>query len=297
MDLLLHKDCFIEYINCLLKPNKDNNQNLLLGILNNQCNRVVINKTLQQLISDEIPGGHPLRNFYELFVAQLINDRGVVINSNNESELDEVLEEIDIYYADTLPLNRKSGTYAKVSYNEFASLSNLNFASLQRSQKPNSNWIICNLAYLCPNSLTLRYSDYNNINEVLSSLNVIYGLANKKTFVNIFDRHQNLEHRLFDWFIGKCRVEYLTMRTPIVVVNDFVLRLRNKFTRAHVYVANNNNNIHERRVLFEGLSIEFDDDFINIDPARPTWKIDITCCETQSEIHLNKKATLFTKAT
>lgn len=288
MDILLHHDCFQEYIKSLLEPARSVDYVILTSIINNPHHRFLFNKQLEKLISEAIEKDHPLRNFYELFIVNFINGKIIPIEINDE----ELYQNLDSKYKE-ISTKAKSGTYLKFSFDRVIN-DHVSFVEIKKSKKPNKEWLYTSLAVSCNNSVTVRYNDFENVNQIVALLESAYEITNDYEFVNIFDRNQNLDHRIFDWFLGRSRIEYLTMRMPKHQINSFLAELRGKFIRAHVYVAAAVN-IHERRILLKGLIVEFDDDFQNITPDRPTWKIDITCCDMTAKSFLEKKANLFNK--
>ncbi len=104
--------------------------------------------------------------------------------------------------------------------------------------KPNKQWFVINTAAINPSGLTVRYFDFNSDSEIQAYLENIYEHATDIEFVNIFDRNLNLEHLLFDWFIGKSRIEYLTQFcSSDQIRRELSSKLKSKFRRIQIYTA------------------------------------------------------------
>lgn len=293
MDVLLHQAAFVKYFSSLTLPLKSAEDILIANIINNSNNKFLFNGNFESQIRAQIDQANPIFDVYQQFIQNFINSSIISLPSSGAQTDDEELIKMNSHYNNVNKVAKQT-TYVRIGYTTNPSLKAHDFAFFDTISKPNFDWACINLAANNPNSITVRYNDFRTVADVKRFLDSIYKLANSISYINVLDRYKNIGHSLFDWFIGKSTIEYLTLRGEVIELKQFQKDLRNKFKKAFIYTTSRQY-LHERKLFFSDLIIEFDDDFHNIDPGQPNWKIDITCCSITFNQFKEKKNLRFKK--
>ncbi|MFC0777163.1 hypothetical protein [Flavobacterium sp. HJSW_4] len=298
MDLLITPKLVSSYIKSLNKINKNDAEKIIHLFFDNENNNFIVNKKLLELYESEFsPDSYEFVKFQDEMV-HLLNGRG--INKGTQKiNLDEVLQDSEKKYLAEKTCNE---IYMNLSDNAANSLKNEFSAVLDNlSDKKSKDYTFFYLAAYNPISLTKRFYDFDTDDDIKLFLEDIYKLRTKNK-ITIFDKNINLTHRYYDFFKNKgLAFDYYTLKHrsfDIVERSNQYRILRDFFNRCAVYVYRAPvSNIHERRVMFNNLIIEFDNDPANILVSEPNWKIDIFVCNTiKSEID-NKGRRLFQRDT
>lgn len=290
MDLLLHKDLILQYFKNLNRLDLDGNEQYVEKIMKNNNNNFLLSRNIITHLKEIIPKDDPVRNFFEQFILKIISERRV---TNPPPSSDCYNYEEEFMY---LSQNHANDLLFIISFYNYRYLESKlsNIASIININKPNFHWVVVNLAANSPLPITVRYFDFNSNTEINHFFEIIFNLPSKINVINIFDRNCNLGHSYFDSIINKgILIRYYTAQKRIFSDTVFCRnQIKSKFINRYSMFITDIHNIHERRIIFNNLIIDTDEDFWNLEFDRPTWKIDITYCELTAN-ELLKKRSLF----
>lgn len=294
MDLLLDDKIFGLYFNNKLNPNIDQTGLIINNILENQNNKFVFNLNFYKFIEKEISQDIVIREFFKQYIKKLIQSRVITVDSTNNDNIE--IELIGMYNKYKTLQVPKSGFIARIVLTKSNLTINHNFASIDNYIKPNFDWFVIETAKVNPNCVETRYSDYTNQAEIIDYLEKVYKLSEQIDYVNIFNRYCNLNHDLLNFFhqIQEARIEYITLSASLAELKNYYNALKSTFRRVQIYTGRPIY-LHERRIMFNGIIIEFDDDFENIVYNAPNWKIQIYVCRNLEGQYLRKKANFFNR--
>jgi hypothetical protein len=141
--------------------------------------------------------------------------------------------------------------------------------------KPNYDWLICNLAILYPNKVTVESWDVANNKQIEQLFKDIFSLPNKIDYVNIFDTQCNVGHAYFDSIINREKVGYYTKRSNTVGDEENYSKFKNKFLSKFKMFTIDRSRAHGRRILFGDVIVSIDNDFQNLKANSQDWFVDI----------------------
>lgn len=295
MDLLLSPQLFSLYINNLNKIVKSQEENLISLIFNNVNNQFILNrKLLDKYESEFAPQSNELDRFQNELV-MLLDNKSINISSSKNSLLDILNETNDNY----LQQKNDRETYVNLSVNAENSINNDFSAILDNYNNLLSrDHIYFYLAAYNPIGLTKRYYDFASNKEIKDFLENIYKIRTHNE-INIFDRNINLGHSYYNFFKNKRhQFKYFTIfKKDLIERSDDYRTLNSFFARCSMLIYRGAKiNLHERRIMFNNIIIEFDNDIANILVTEPTWKLNIYVCnKIWSKIEQKKVA--FTRDT
>jgi hypothetical protein len=286
MYILLYKDTLIKYFNS--KNIKSySSKDILDKIIENDSNKLILSSTYIELLEKQIAPDK--LDFFKTYITHILDNNRIksIKTSKKSLTLEDEFEEINN--------NNIENFLIKIAMEEDDIIKKLsNVTILNMSEKTNIHWIKSELA--CNNKLTLRYYEFKDNKEIKDFFDNIFSLPQKINIVNIFDRYCNLEHDYFNYLPkNKILVYYYSClnRTEDKIKKEELLK-KKLGGKSQLYITNTSKNIHERKILFENLILETDEDFENLDINRHTWKIDFTYCENTTK-ELLKKKVKFTK--
>ncbi|TDQ06239.1 hypothetical protein [Pedobacter metabolipauper] len=273
MDILLSKEVFQKYFDNLNNHSKDESLTDLFALINNHNNRFVICKILIEHLEKRNEGSSYAQVFLLPFLTNIINNQSINIKPQASSG-EDLTEDLKNGYKLNSSITKKD-IFLVVALKADTTSTENNYIILDEVNKPNKNWIFLKLAGSHPNSISLRWYDFNSNNLVIKTFKEILSVISSGSQVDIFDKQVNLDHAFFDAFNQNNLVHYYTLFGAYRGNSD---SLYSKFKRVKIFTTGNRNHIHERRILVNNLIIEVDDDFWNLQPQRNTWKIDVTYC-------------------
>lgn len=279
MDLLITPKLVHSYIMNLNKINKNDEEKLVNLIFENNNNKFILNKKLLDFFEAEFQtDSYEFVKFQDEMV-NLLYSKGIN-KGTDELLLEKVLEETEKKY-----LNEKTcfEVYMNLSENEDNSLNNNYSAILNKISNPiGKDFTFFYLAAYNPISLTKRHYDFSNEAEIKTFLECLYKLKTTN-YLSFYDRNINLTHNYYDFFKNKgLRINYFTLKHrnfDIVERKNQYQTLKSFFNSCSMHVFRAPLKIiHERRLMFNNVIIEFDNDPANILVNEPTWKIDVFVC-------------------
>ncbi len=259
---------------------------LLQSLFTNEENNYVMNRVFWNFVMETISEDDPKSDLYRQFFLKLMNDgRIITIKVDLDGNYKDTFEKLILSYQSNDA--NKGSTFLILNLKHDTAIGHPNVASIEEVKKPNKHWLFYNLAAFSPNSITVRYFDFNTNKEIIDFLDAAYTLIHKPDVVWIFDRYRNLDHECFNFLISKVRFHYITASVNKGQGRSVISEMSRKLKSNAVFIAPSNQ-LHERRVLIKDLIVETDEDFSNLSKDRETWKIDITCCNKTSISLLNK---------
>lgn len=296
MDLLISPYLVQKYINVSSTGRLAKSQDdiILSSIFENKNNRFILNQKLLDFYEGLFaPNSNELDIFQQQFV-ELINERGISKASNKSSLKDVLLETQDNY------LNEKNDLeiYMNLSVDDSDSCEGKFSGYFSKmSTERLRHFLYFNLAANNPNPLTYWYYDFNSNDEIKLFLNNIYELYTGGE-IDIFDAYLNIGHSYYDFFLHQAnKINYYTAFMParkIVEKIDANRGLIDYFKKVFIFRAHHSTYLHERRIKFNNISIEINNDFANVLIAEPTWKIDVYVCN-RIVGEINRKKQFFSR--
>lgn len=279
MDLLVTPKIVYNYILNLNKINKTNEEKIINLIFENNNNKFLLNKKLLEFYESEfIPDSYEYIKFQDEMV-NLLYTRGINKGANEE-DLVNLLEKTEKKY-----INEKSCQEVYLNLSECAENSlNNDFSAIltNYSNSKTKDYTFYYLAAYNPISLTKRHYDFSDEKEIKSFLDSIFKLRTSNELL-IFDKNINLSHPYYNILKNKSlRINYYTLKHrnfDIVERKNQYHTLKSFFNNCSMFVFRAPNRIiHERRLIFNNIIIEFDNDPANLLINEPNWKIDIFVC-------------------
>lgn len=281
MDLLVTPNLVSNYIMNLNKINKNGEEKIINLIFENSNNKFIINKKLLECFEAEFQAdSYEFVKFQDEMV-NLLSSKGIN-KGTKEVDIKKILEETEKKYLKEKNCNE---VYLNLSESDDISLKNKFSAILSEFSNPKSkDYTFFYLAAYNPISLTKRHYDFADEAEIKSFLDSIYGLKTTNE-LSIFDRNINLTHNYYNFFKNKgLKINYYTLKHRsfnLVEKKDQYTTLIRFFNRCSMFVFRAPHKIiHERRLMFNNIIIEFDNDPANILVSEPNWKIDVYVCNT-----------------
>lgn len=277
MDLLISPKLVSSYINNASKIGKTEEEKLTMLLFENSNNKFIVNKKILTHYENEFSSESSELDKYRLEFVKIIQDR-IINKSSDKDDLIEILEETHDKY-----INEKtdSETYLNLATDATCGLNN-RFTGLLNNvvNKKSKDYLYYNLAAHNPNAITYRFYDFANDREVEKLFNCLFDLKTENhNYVDIFDRNINLTHTFYSKIRRSVsRINYYTLAKRDIVLRSDDFRTINAHFNSVFVFRGKADYLHERRVMFNTIIIECDDDFGNISIGRPTWKIDISVC-------------------
>jgi hypothetical protein len=286
MDLLLHKDLILSFFKNLNKIDMDENDYLVERIMKNVNNNILLSRNILNYLKEIITEDDPIRDYFEQYILKIISERRV----NYPPPSDSYNYEEEFIYLYKKYIGNFVVAISLFDY-KYLAAELPNIASFVLINKPNTHWIITNLAANNPLPITVRYYDFNSDHEIEVFLKNIFHLPRNIKEISIFDRNCNLNHNLFSVLIGKgILINYYTAKKQNLDTERCKQEIRRKFISNYCMYTTYRDKIHERRIVFENIIIDTDEDFWNLEVSRPTWKIDISYCELTAKELLKKRS-------
>ncbi len=272
MDILLHVDILLMYFEEIFNVKKSTIGSLISSIITNETNsfivnRIVLNEYEKRLIEHY---DNNLDSIYPFLIEFLSKKIDVAI----EEDSDDFYKEIENEYLSNIEY-AESIIYSNISNKKTNSLNNNYSCVLEEIKKPNIHWLISQLAILESNSLSLRYFDFNDDDEIQGLFDNLFMLSSRHPIVYIYDRQINFGHNLFNSIKNSHLIHYFTTFSISDYSDNQIIK--NNFKRVKIFKIRRNQ-IHERKIIIRDLIIEVDNDFWNLRCCEATWKIDITLC-------------------
>jgi hypothetical protein len=264
MELLLYKDLIIDFIS--QKNESEENQRLVNRIFENENSRFLSSKKFFQFIEDELEEDYK----YDFqAVVKKMADNGENVKS---SEITTTFDE------EFLHIHQSSSKNVLISISFSEPNRNLlkdipNFVVISNRKKPNYHWLVTQLAILHPNKVTVKSSTFKKDSEVKQFFDDVFKIPKTISRMNIFDRQTNrFTHNLFDSFKNNASIFYYTLDNRWNPLNKHTVK--NAFKKLTIHVTKNKDDVHSRKLIFEGFELtshhDFNDLLIGID-----WEVDI----------------------
>lgn len=296
MDLLISPSLVFQYINNLSKISKTYEEKLLALLFENKNNSFIVNQKLLDFFESEFDP-----NSYEYIIYQ---DELVGILGNNMINIittkDTILEVLADTHVEYINQKNSLDAYVNLCLDGTYSLKN-NFSGVLNNVANvlSKDYIYFFLAAYNPIGLTKWFYDFRTNNEVKTFLENLYKLRTHNEII-IFDRNINLTHNYYDFLKNKrLSFKYYTLmhHTFNVVERSNQYRAIKGFFdncgltvfRAPLTV------IHERRIMFNNIIIDFDNDLANLKIEEPNWKINIYVCNEIKRMMDNKRINMFNR--
>jgi len=288
MDLLISPNIIAMYFDTRVKIPKSEVEQLIHLSIDNENNHLLINKSLIEKYEDKLKASPQLLSLYQSLILHIMDNRSIRLNSHGQNGLNSILKGLEKQYFDD-ESKQKSIVYSNVADEVKNSLDNEYSTIVERYNPKNYDWLLLQLAAYNPKTITLRYYDFSNDDEISDLFGFLFKITERSVFVDIFDRQTNLDHDIFDPILSSRRINYYTVyERNSVRRTEQIQDIKDKFRRVKIYTVKSSE-IHERRILIRDLLIETDNDFWNLMFDKSTWKIDVTLCkETANEISRKK---------
>lgn len=288
MNLLLSPKIVSYYLNSAKKIGKTEKEIIILSIFENKNNKFILNKSLLNQYENEFKEDSQELEVFRTQFAYLINERAINIGSD-KNDLVQILEDTHSKY---LSGKNDFETYAQLSIDKEDSLKNKFSGILSEIDNIiGKDYLYFNLAAYNPRAVTFRNYNFTNNEDIKNVFSNLYNLKTKP-FVDIFDRNINLSHIYYDVIKSDANVQvnyYTKNLHNIRFVLDDNLILKSKFNRIKIF-RSASNDLHERRLMFNTIIVEVDNDLQNVTFDNNTWKIDIYLCSIiKSQIDRKKR--------
>ena len=264
-----------QYIYCSGQLFKSPEDKLLSQIFENKNNRFILNTKLVNQYESQFPAQSNELDIFQQQFAELINNRGISKSATKSILKDILVETEQNYLAD----KNDSEIYLNLSNDNNDSCEGTFSAYFTKAiSEKLKDYLYFNLAAHNPNPLTYWHYEFKTDNEIKNFFHYIYSLFIGDE-IDIFDAYVNLTHPYYEPFLGKNhKINYYTAYIPqkkIVEKINLNKELIAYFKRVFIFRAQHSKYIHERRIKFNNLTIEINNDPANLLIAEPTWKIDI----------------------
>lgn len=289
MHILLSVDIFTKFFSERNKIEKNEFDLIIDSIIYNNENKFLLSKAFLTQIEDAVNKHNKEDNFFAPFMAYFINAKSIPIKLE-EQDITQLMKKMCETY---LGLPTKRDAFFTVTESEEDSLHKQNSVCFSNYHKPNYDWIALNLMAYHPKPVVLRYFDFADDNVVKETFNAFYRLSIHATDVDIYDKQTNIEHDLYDEIKSTQKIHYFTSLNKYS--SDYgqtCQKLKSNFLKIKLY-SSKPNKIHERRIVINNVFLESDEDFWNLTPSRPTWKLEIFYCK-KSAAEFKKKKDEFT---
>lgn len=290
MNLLISPDTYVHYFSKLSNPNKTEIDIDIQALVSNRNNKHIVSKSLIEAVESRYSKDE-VTQLIGPYLVEIMDKYSVNIKSNMSENFENILSSTT---ENNIKLPNPYNISAAISMTEISIKSKCTVIIIPKIQKPGFNWLVFKLACYNPISITLRYSDFTNNNQIKDIFDGIPALEHLNEQPNIFDRQNNLNHHYFDSIKSRV-IHYYTARGRNSIesnskCNEIISHLR----RARTYLAPTTQ-IHERKLIIGSYIIESDDDFQNLEITRTTWKVDFTYCKQTANDLVATKRTNFTR--
>ena len=273
MNIAVNKDFFEIYFDSLFPGTKSEIQNKINLLFSNKKNKILLTRNYVSLLeqyfeSISSPDKPNKRNFVELLIKDLEKEDRYI------SVINDVPDVIDLNESFINIINNHSEDFLFCFSNFDIKLTKKNKKSfynvnITKYIKYNENWFGLNFA--SNHFVRMRYFNFTNNDEIEKLFSRFFSIPHKISKIFIFDRQTNLNHKLYNSIIKKGnQILYYTLKADCGKKRI----ISEKFGKPYnIYTTANPDNIHERKILFDGFIIETDEDPLNIDINRDTWYI------------------------
>jgi len=291
MYILLYPDIFIYYLENRDSLSKSKKQNLINNLIESDATKIVLSEyylsKIQEYFTDQNKSA-----FFEKSLQRLIDfystSKFHIIKYNKQGDLMSCFNN----------MGASLGKQEIVYLLKNSDSSNLEFISYDNLvESPTSlGWIKLNL--LTNKNLNFDHSEFKTNAEIQSFFeNFLKLLSNKNLLV--FSRDHLVDASIFSSIkSNKFNVSYYTRNFETSVnrraLSNDVLKnvlssLKNKLGKnSELWVTNNPDLIHERRMVSTPFKLILDDDFNNLDVKRKTWSISLIRDERKCEDYIKK---------
>ncbi|MGI4885677.1 MAG: hypothetical protein ACRYFR_12025 [Janthinobacterium lividum] len=280
MEILLFNDVLI----ALVKQSFDNAEHKVIvnKILSNENSVFIYSKKMLELLKESLDE-QDMPNFQAI-----VTKLGDVGNNLPSSSTSVNMEE----EASHLNSLSRSATILNIAYKNPIVATLPKVAIVSEHSKPNYHWLVCNLAILHPNKVTVNCWDFTNNTQIKHFFNYIYSLSKLFNSVNVFDTQCNLDHDKFDSIIRKTQINYYTRkahsnRNPMGDEDNFDL-LKNKFISNFKMFTVESRRAHGRRIVFNDVVVTIDNDYWNLITDAQDWSIDVQISATDASQWLQR---------
>ncbi|MDV6170012.1 hypothetical protein R1T16_16355 [Flavobacterium sp. DG1-102-2] len=214
--------------------------------------------------------GDDLVDHFRNYIVELYVENRITI-TNLEEHKDEVDDEF-INLAINSPETMTIPVTATDTKNLKSSVPNI--LVLDRISPINIEWIKYEL--LTKNRFVVSCHNFTCNTEIKSFVESIFKLPRIIREVSIFDRER---YNVFFSIFKNKHIHYYTRldrKTTIPDLHDSQKELRKQLGgKLKLYYSRDSKLIHERKVLFEGLLVTFDNSHVNTNISEPTWEISV----------------------
>jgi hypothetical protein len=279
MELVLHKDFFVEYLSGLHRqiPAKSKIDNLRYNIVNEPDNIIILSENYVDLISNELyESNSDYWDEFNVLINQLTignrNANRLTPNPNKVSSQDEF-----IY----LSQHTSSDFFISIVETQEAAVPFA--ADISQINTSNVHYALCNLASV--RLASLEYLDFDTTNEIESFFNTIFSLPIHVNNIYYFDRYANHtnEHNCFN---ALCRKSYnVEVYTWGIDRGQILDPIRLRSLKTHIFACfqhpckvaytTDPELLHERRIFFNNLSIKLDNEFRWVTETNKAWSIEL----------------------
>ncbi len=273
MDVLLHIDIIAQYFKNKLSVDIFNEELILIKNFFEKTDdnfKIILTQNIIQNVKKSLKNNPLLLEVFQLTLSRLIDERGNNSYFNLETEKDKIFKE--------LSEQNTSDCLFKISKKDIDVSDTI---ILEKRSKPNIHWWKSEL--VSNGKFTLRYHDFNDNNEIRTFFKEIFSSC-KYTDFHIFDRYKNVNKHTHFLSVKKkenIKIKYYTFNKDLKKVFNYFRH------NIEIYITEDKNLLHERKVIFQHFFLEADEDFGNIRKNRTTWKIDLSyskkLCEKQME--------------
>lgn len=234
-------------------------------ILSNTKNKICINKTLIQYFKENISDAVNLERWQNLFV--YMSDIGKIKSINNS---------IDILDTDKL-YSLASSTCANNVVFVLKCNSNLPIKHYEclLSDSSKENDLLINL--LKTNSLTFYGHDFDTNDQIENFLDRLFRCVKINNRAILVSRYSNFDCNIIKLFSKHYPKNDFWTTYSVGCPSNNLKFIKSKLgEKTKLYTVKTSSELHERRFIINSLIINFDEDFINIEQGKDTWKCDCT---------------------
>lgn len=258
---------------------KDSISNSLLTVLYNENIKVCLSRGLVDLIEKSIDDSDLWQ-----FILRKLSDDDRLIREKTDNQTSFCEQFVEIYKKGLpflLPIT--------LDIDNEVSIDNSDLIILNNAKKVNKDWLV--LEVLSKGICNVCYSDFRNDNEIGSFFEDIFSLNKDLGLINIFNREQDSK---FLEKVKGCKIYYHTLIKGIKYnFNDYkdtLFKMRKELTsnKLTFFYTSNPRELHERKIIFDGVIITIDNSLNNLTIKEPTWEITISYDPDKAHLWLCK---------
>lgn len=279
MDLVLTKDSLSKYFDLLTPTHKSEREKLLQSTIERQENKLKISSEFLIVLEQYFEAKGPnYIQFFQTFITNANSENRLITFKNSKSQNEN--EVISTCF------NHNYEDYSFIiSYEENAYLENnhaANTSIINKIDKPNTHWIIANLA--AGNTLDIDHSHFPDENSIKTFVALLPKLSKKVRKVEFIDSYFNTGNNNLIYSTlksSKSKVKCYT-RLQNNEDKDFKRRRIKDFfgqRKTSVFFTRNTTLSHPRKISLGDLVIELTHDFTQVHPRNNNWGFYLKICE------------------